>query len=121
MSVSPECIGYDESVPVARSSQSEATRFSGRMFNILAINPTRVKERRAGLFEGNPVLCVVADNFLGIPFEHSIMYILNSNKETSCYRGSDCRRAAEHILNHPTVPGTLLQLTGISPLLGQRA
>ena len=82
----PECIGYDENVPDDRSSRSEATRFSGRMFHILAVNPAWVKARRAGFFEGDPVFCVVADGLLGVPLEHPIMYILNSNEDAICYR-----------------------------------
>jgi hypothetical protein len=51
------------------------------MFHILAVNPAWVKERRAGFFERDPVFRVVAGGFLGIPFEHPIMYILNDNEE----------------------------------------
>lgn len=84
--MAPECIGYDENVPNDRSTQSEATRFSGRMFHILAVNPAWIKERRAGFFEGDPVFRIVAGGFLGIPFEHPIMYILNSDEDAICWR-----------------------------------
>jgi hypothetical protein len=86
MTVAPECIGYDKNVPGDRSSQSKATRFSGQMFHILAVSPAWIKECCAGFFEGDPVFCVVASSFLGVPFEHLIMYILNINEAARCYR-----------------------------------
>jgi len=68
------------------------------MLHILAVNPARVKERRACFLEGDPVFCVVACGFLGVPFEHPIMYILNSSEEARCYRGEWLPPHGRHVL-----------------------
>lgn len=108
--MAPECIGYDENVLGDRASQSEATRLSGRMPHILAVNPARIKERRAGFLEGDPMFCVVAGGFLGVPLEHPIMYILNSGEEASVPAESGYRRAAEHVLMLDIRPAPFLDV-----------
>lgn len=64
MAVTPERIGYDKDVPRRRAHQSQPARFRARMFHIFTVNPTRIKECGAGLFEGDPMFDLVGSRLL---------------------------------------------------------